>query len=179
MDTEKTRAALVTELADNSTGEITPQTLRDLLASVDSAYGGLYISTPAAVTMVASATDYLVGGVTTLVPGTKNFTMPSNMRLTSGSTSSRWSTIRASFTMSTDTAGTIYKFSVYKNGVKESGSEMGQRIAAGVDPSTVSLEWSTALTATDYIEIMVQDPESSGSNLTCNTGSVHITTQLV
>jgi len=53
-DTVRTLAALQSLLADNETGDISPQDLRDMLVSILGAYGGFYIH--------ASSTGHTLGG---------------------------------------------------------------------------------------------------------------------
>jgi hypothetical protein len=43
VDTVRTKAALLALLADNTTGDITPQVLRDVLVTVMGCYGGVHI----------------------------------------------------------------------------------------------------------------------------------------
>jgi hypothetical protein len=64
-DTQRTKAELETLLADNTTQQISPQDLRDLLESVAPSFGSLYVTTPAATTISGSGVWTKALGTTT------------------------------------------------------------------------------------------------------------------
>ena len=67
VDTARSLAALQVLLADNVSGDISPQDVRDLLVSVVPAQGGLAITTPAE-TVITNADWYPISGVWDLNP---------------------------------------------------------------------------------------------------------------
>jgi len=54
-DTVRTRSALLTLLADNTSRDISPQDMRDVLVSVHGVYGGLYVQDGSTLENVTSA----------------------------------------------------------------------------------------------------------------------------
>ena len=60
-DTQRTTAALLVLLADNTTGAITPQHLRDVLVSLQGGYGGLCAAVAAGALSVGVAAVKITG----------------------------------------------------------------------------------------------------------------------
>ena len=72
VDTVRTKTALEALLADNTTGAISPQDIRDLMASLQPAHGSLYVSSSAATT-INNTNDYEKVAGTTLTVNLLNF----------------------------------------------------------------------------------------------------------
>ena len=72
-DTQRTVAALQAILADNVTGDISAQDVRDMLVSLAPDHGEMYISTSAATTVSVKDTWYPISGTWALTGGAKNF----------------------------------------------------------------------------------------------------------
>lgn len=80
VDTARSISDLQTLLADNTSGGISAQKVRDMLVSLKAAYGGMYFTTPAATTPAGASTPLKALGATTagLLSG---FSMPTDNRL--------------------------------------------------------------------------------------------------
>jgi len=165
-DTIRTRASLETLLADNTTGAISPQDLRDLLATINGAHGVLYASAP-------GTTPSLTAGVPVMLPGTttlgdaSNVTMPSNMRLQVNPGISMSYHVHAVISLSSSVNGVFVNYYLYKNGVLVPESEQQRKIANGNDVGNMSLYWPMTLADGDYLEIFIES--SKVTTLTVET----------
>jgi len=166
-DTIRTRAALVTLLADNTAGAISEQDMRDFLATVDGANGSLYLSATGASASITPGTPVILGGTTTLGEA-NNVTMPSNWRLTSGAGATLTYEVRASVSVTTSSSNQVLTFSLYKNGAKVTGSDMKRKVGTGSDVGNASVSWVISLADTDYIEVFVDS--DSVTTVTSETG---------
>lgn len=83
VDTSRSASDLLTNLFQDgqADGSITPQDIRDLIASVLPPYGGLYFSTPAPTTISVQGTYYKVAGNTTVTNKSDDVSLPTDNRL--------------------------------------------------------------------------------------------------
>jgi hypothetical protein len=178
-DTISTRAALVALLADNTTGAISPQDLRDMLISIDAANGCLSVSASAATALTGAAypTNALLLAGTTALGLANNVSMPSNMRLRNDSGVSQRFSVRADVSMTSSVNNVVITFAIYKNGVLESGSEQSRKIGTGTDVGSLGLSWVVDLADTEYVEIYVQSDTTT--NLTAQYANLMVSSELI
>ena len=160
-DTQKTLAALQTQFADNTTGAISPQDLRDFLVSANSAYGSCYISTPAETT-ITDGTFTKAAGTTTSV-SLNRFTMPANNRLTYTGTPDCHFHGVISFSMSIATGtNKVLELGAYiYDDSGASGAVLAHSVvsrnAASTAIGTGALHFDATLSTNDYIELHVKN----------------------
>jgi hypothetical protein len=159
VDTVRSKSALATLFADNTSGSISPQDLRDFLETMHKSYGGLYISASAATTPGGTATPLKALGTTTAT-NLRNFTMPANNRLMYTGTPSIHTHGVISFTSSTASANKTLSYYVYHyddsagSGAVIAHSQMKRR-HSNTDVGTGALHFDVMLDTNDYIELWV------------------------
>ena len=159
-DTPRSVADLQVLLADNTVGAISPQDLRDLLASVVQPYGSLHFTTPAPTTPAGAALKAL--GTTTSV-NLSGFDMPVSNRLRYTGSVTRHAHIACSvsFTMggNNKVAGLyIYHFDASADsGAVLDHSHIERFVGTGADIGSTALHADVMMDINDYLEIWVEN----------------------
>ena len=156
-DTNRSLAELLILLADNTTGDISPQDIRDAVLSLTPAHGSMTVTTPGLTGVVTVNTPLKAAGVTGSTGTLHDYTMPLDNRLTFGGASPRETQIACSLSLTT--VGNNITVSIYlaRNGVIIPGSRMQQRIGTGADIQAISTSANFTLSDTDYIELWVEN----------------------
>lgn len=171
-DTQRSLADLQALFADNTTGNISPQDLRDFLLTMVSEHGGYAITAEAPTPIATPGTYVKAAGTTTIRPDTEGFDMPANNRLRYIGTIEKHVFIVATITFTTD-SGTnqIPAFRFAFNGVTDAQTTMKNDIKASGDFKVVTVLWDGHMNANDYAEIFLTN--------TISTAAVRITNMLV
>lgn len=164
-DTQRSLAALRLLLADNVTGAISEQDLRDFLESMRDPHGQLYISTPAATTVSGAGTFVKAAGVTTLESSPYLFDMPADNRLRYTGLVSTHVNVMASLSFSLSTGHRdVISAAIYKNGTLIPGTTITTDSApsAGVQRN-MAIFGNTEMAPNDYLEVWVTDETDTDS----------------
>lgn len=160
VDTVRTLSELQTLFADNTTGAISPQDLRDFLVSVSPPHGTMYRNVAAATTIVTPGT-YVKAAGTTTAGALNGFDMPADNRLryTGAATKHFHLVVSASFTMagSNDVIG----LKMAKNGVPMDESVQRRKVGTGTDIGSTAIHADAVLATNDYIELWVTNETDS------------------
>ncbi len=162
-DTRRTLTTLTgtTFVDGQSTNAITAQDARDLIVSLAPAYGGCYFSSGSGVTTVAGAGTFVILDTTNVVTTStqlRNFTSPSNGRLTYTGTPDIMAIIHASLSISATGAGTTIGANFLEGGsisLSSANQKWAVDPAVANRPDTFSLTAMRALSTNDYIECQV------------------------
>ena len=161
-DVFRTRAELLSLLADNTTGEISAQDLRDLVMSIVPAFGHIYLATPAATSIPSTGTWVKAAG-TTAAGDLYNFTSPTSNRLTLSASIPVRALILCSGSISAAAAAQQVRLRV---GVKNSASALTEVVLDLTDANT-SYAFSThlveSLQPNDWVELFVANDTSTSS----------------
>jgi len=168
-DTVRTLAALQALLADNATGEISPQDLRDMLVSV---YGSEWMSalavTPSGVTAIDEFDDDSFTGWTTVtVTGGQTITEANgglSINPTSAIETTDWNCILQSHSISTGEAVEVAVFGVLSDDADR--PIFGPVITDGTDTTSLMVAPMVQLDSTT--ETLFLYPSASASTLTAN-----------
>ena len=175
VDTVKTLAALQTQFADNTTGAISPQDLRDFLVSASPAYGSMYVSTPLE-TSIADGNFTKAAGTTTSVSLTR-FDMPADNRLRYVGTPDCHFHGVISFSMSIASGSNkVLELGAYiYDDSAASGAVLAHSVisrnAASTAVGTGALHFDVMLSTNDYIELHVKNTTDTTS-ITVNNAYV-------
>jgi len=164
-DTRRTLAALQALLADNATGDISPQDLRDFLVSAAPAYGALYVSSAAATTISVQGQGTKASGTTAEIKSSSDVTVATTNRLTY--TAAPDIDVLFLVSASVTSAGSSHNMalSVGENGTRIDSTQITRKIGTGSDKGSMMTFGMTTLSQNDYLEIMLQDDDGT-SNLT-------------
>lgn len=168
-DTSRSLATLATLLADNTTKDISPQDLRDMLASLTPPYGSFHIHPdidPPVETPIAVTGVYEKAEVYGAAPGTlRDFTVGTDGRLTFTGVADRHFHIAATLNLTCGVPNQIVGACIAKNGVAIDESQTRVVITAGSSIVTMALHYDLMLTTNDYIEVWLAN-HSTGNGLT-------------
>ena len=155
--TIRTNAALQTLFADNTTGAISPQDLRDFLDSIMGVYGGVLITSGVTGQVLVAATPEQLTEWT--ADGESNGATPAfaSNQITIDNAGVYAVFFQISFEGIT---GSTFDFSVYKNGSPLSPVIDCERKTANTDVGSASMTAHLTLAAADVLTIEV---ESSGN----------------
>jgi len=154
-DTERTKADLLALYADNTSGDISPQDLRDLVETMDRPVGFMVVSTPATTTIGVAGTYYLAAGTTTLYVS-RDFTMPQNNRLTYTGTPKILALVALSLTLSVSGTGNkTLAITLYKGGGEVSAKYRCRSTLTGATCRSYTIMALVSMTTNDYLEIWI------------------------
>lgn len=166
-DTRRSVADLISRLPDNTSGQISPQDIRDLLASVAPPYGSCYLSTTSQTSIAAVDTWTKVAGTTTS-RHLKEFTHSSN-RLTYTGVADVHIHCVASISMISAVNNQTFALRIAKNGDANNADSVASQIRRKVanlgDVGSTAIHFDTVMSTNDYIEVFVLN-ETSGGDMT-------------
>ena len=167
-DTRRTLAALQSLLADNESGAISAQDLRDFLVSATPVHGSLYVSTPVQ-TVIANPNEWTKTLGITTTAGLDGFDSPVAGRLRYTGTPDVFVTVVCTLSFTSVGNNLTLDFRLVKNatttGADTVASNIMQRVGTGADVASATLVFSGILSTNDYIELWVLD-EDDDSNMT-------------
>jgi hypothetical protein len=155
-DTQRTIAGLKAILPDNTSGDISPQDLRDFVESVRPGFSEMYVSTPAGTTINTPGTFEKVAGTTTLAsaPTPVNWSMPADNRLRYDGVADRVVRVSASISVTIPSGSNKeLRFRFAKNGTTQVDSEARQFMVVNSQVENVAVLGIFQLSTNDYIEV--------------------------
>ena len=157
-DVQRLQAAIIALYANNTSGDISPQDLRDLVVSIIPGWGGLYISTPVQTVIASGGTAVKMLGTTTAFD-VQNFTHSNNKLLYDGAPTSRffvWANVTFDIATGTDTVSV----QLFKDGSLITGAE-SRSVNTAALPNTVSVMASVSLATNSYVEIYIENEDTT------------------
>ena len=168
-DTMRSLATLATLLADNTSGAISAQDLRDaVLATVQPGHGEIYVSSSSATTISTADTWTEVSGTFTLSSPAMNWDMNTNGQLRYTGAADRVCHIAASFSMTAAGNNKNISLGVAKNGTVLTPSIVNRQIGTGADEGTGAMHAFTTMTTNDYLSVVVRN-NTDTTNVTLTT----------
>lgn len=154
-ETQRTLAALLTILADNTTGQISPEDVRDIVETLRAGHAELSLSSSAETSIATVDTFVKAAGTTTLSANAHNWTMPQDNRLTYGGTVARVVHVACSLSMTAAANNKLARLAIAKNGTIVTASEVQRFIATGADVGSTALHSMVSVDPTDYLEVWI------------------------
>lgn len=165
-DTQRSKSALATLLADNVSGDISPQDVRDFLETMHPGYASCYISTPAATTISDSTNYFKCGGTTTDISlhrfdGKTALAVDNRLKYTGSPNVHIHGACTISFTIASGT-NKVLEFDVYHyDDSAASGAVLGSSKvtvnASSTAAQSTALHFDVMLEQNDYIELHVKN----------------------
>lgn len=152
VDTVKTVTQLQALLADNTSGDISPQDVRDFLVSCAPPYGAMSRLVAAATAVAVPGTYYKAAG-TTVLGNASNFDMPVDNRLRYTGAASKHMHIVVSASFTTAGVNNIIGLKVAKNGVLLDDSIQRRKVGTGSDIGSTAVHADAQLVTNDYLEL--------------------------
>lgn len=160
-DTQRTKSSLATLLADNTSGDISAQDQRDFLETMDGAYGHIWFSSETGTTPAGAGTALKALGTTTSQT-LKNFTMPSNNRLTYTGDPTVPVFVRFFGYYSVATAADICTVRIAKNDSVLSPQVFSEPSGNAI-LTPIQIEASTTLDTDDYVELWLTNEDGTNA----------------
>jgi hypothetical protein len=171
VDTDRTIASLQSLLADNTTGDISAQDVRDLLVSLSVKYGDMYVSTPAATTISNTTSYFDAAGTWTAGSELKQFDMNTNGQLRYIGTPSIEVVVFATASITVAGSNDVIHLEFRKNGTDVAGSDAVRKVGTGSDVGAFSVIGITGMATNDYITIAFRN-ETAADNVTAEEAHV-------
>lgn len=172
-ETQRTLTALLTILADNTTGQISPEDVRDIVETLRSGHAEIFVSSAAESTIDSQNVYVKAAGTTTLSANSHNWSMPTDNRLTYGGTVARVVHIAASVSMTSAGNNKIAKLAIAKNGTVLEASEVQRFVSTGADVGSTALHAFTSVNPTDYLEVWIANG-TDAVNMTLTTFNLFV-----
>ncbi len=184
-DTVRTIAELQTLLADNTTGDISPQDLRDFMETFRHDHGEISLTTPVETSLASDNSWTKVAGTTAVTTGSlmrMDDDSGTNNRLRYTGTTTRILHIAVSISMFGPTSGQNYQFAIIKNALlsttvdpndtiddpASAASVIQRRITASAEVGATALHAFITVEPNDYIELFTRNIDTS-ANITVQT----------
>lgn len=173
-DTQRNLDALQTLLADNATGDISPQDLRDMLVSMYPGHAQAYVSTPAATTLADTSTWVQVAGTYTLSASAYLWTMAVNGRLVCGADTARDVSVMATVSMTAANNNVVTEWVVVVDGVPDLNTLVQRKIGTGADVGALAVMGHVTVSPGSYVCLMCRNT-TSASDVTATALNMTLT----
>ena len=181
LGTQQTVTALVTTLADNSTGAISAQDVRDMGESLRIPFGQIYESANSTATTISDSVTYVEVAMsgTSLTAGAYLFDEPANGRIRYTGTNPMMLRVNCTATIIT-ASGTaqVLRFALGKNGTADASSAVEYKHLIAADQATVTCNLLVSVVQNDYVSLMVKNTTDTvnvtGTYLTLNATGIII-----
>lgn len=179
-DTLRTKSAVLSLLADNNVGAISPQDIRDTVISLLNDHGQLYqAGTPAATTISTQDTWTLANIVTpTLLGGPERFDNPSGHRLRYTGGETRRFNVMVFGALSLTTPAHDLSVGIARNGSIQTQANNKLSVVTGINFAAFCLGGQIALGSNDYVELYLQN-NTNTDNITVEQMSMFAQGMLV
>lgn len=172
VDTLRTWSALQTILADNATGDISPQDVRDLLATLAMNHGQITEVGNAAATVISDTTSFfevtLTAPATSAISafqGSADFDQPADGRLRYLGTPTRMFHVMGTVSFTAASNNQEIHMQMGKSGSPSAEAEIRRKIATGVDVGSTAIHWITSLATNEYLSVFAKNV-TTASNIT-------------
>jgi len=179
-DTQRPVATILALLGNNTTGDISPQDLRDAFVSWRNAHGQLYVTTPTATT-ISDTTNYFetVEPTWALSSGAHLWDESGgNGRLTYTGTAPMTCHVAASVSFTVAGVNDIVHLRIGKNATADPASEASRFVSTGADVGSTALHLITSVSTGDYLSLWVRN-ESGTDNVTLQYANLQVVSMLI
>lgn len=160
---QRTPAELLLLYADNTTGEISPQDLRDFVDSVEAPHGRVHMTTPAPTTITTPGTFVKAQGTWGVSGMTHAVTPTTTGRMTYTGTKQRHFHIVCNAAIRCASDNQVIGIGAGIGGIVDPDSIMRQTIGTGTDYHTMVIHADEHLDINDYIEVFVTNYTSTAA----------------
>jgi hypothetical protein len=161
-DTMRTLSALATLLADNETGAINPQDIRDaILATVQPGYAEMSVTASAATTHADTSTWSEVAGTWALTDASDHWAMAVNGRLNYTGAAVREVNISAAISMTAAGVNVVTEWAIGIDGVPLTPSIIRRKISTGADVGAAAVFGHADISPGSYISLMCRNITSA------------------
>ena len=159
-DTIRDRDTLLALLADNSSRDISPQDIRDMLVSVHGVYGGLYVQDGVMAQAGVGITPAKMTGWAGNLPAAGMTPDHANDQVTVGTDGVYVAWCQVSFI---GAASTEYQAHLRVNGAEQAE---GWHAAGGIDPVGAGFVAVKSLSAADILTVYIESDDAGGQDFT-------------
>ncbi len=177
-DTKRTLATLQSLLADNATGDISEQDVRDLLVSLQGSHGTIGVQGNAVATVIPDTVAYVEMAPVTALGEAQGFDQSANGRLRYIGAPGIAVAVTAIVTLQTASANQDIFLRIGKNGTEDAESEQRVKKLVGADNVVVALQLLDQAVLSDYYSLLVRNT-TTGSNATAVNLSLMAMTRMV
>lgn len=157
-DTMRSLATLASLLADNSSGSVSAQDLRDaVIATLPPGYAAAYISSSAATDPSDTSTWLQAAGTWTLSDTNGNWSMGTNGRWQWDGAADREVNISVAFSMTCEGNNKQTQWGIAKNGTIIDGSIIQRYVSTGADIGAAAVTAHTDVTTGDYLTLVCRN----------------------
>ena len=169
-DTRRTLAAILTLFANNVSGDISPQDLRDFVVSSHPAHGEIDVSSAAETTINTINVWEDAAGTWVLADGTE-FDMNTNgqLRYTGAATETFEVAMHCSMTAAGNNK--VWELGIGKNSTIIPYSFVRRKVATGADVGAAATSTIVSLDPNDYLTLMVRNT-TDATNVTIELGGI-------
>lgn len=168
-ETPKVLSALLAQLPDNTTGDISPEDIRDAVVSLFPSRGQIDLTAGASTSFALTNTWYKLAGTTALdaTLGQDGFSMPGNNELRATKAVNQVLLCTANVEVTCGANNKVFGMTFAKNGTAVGTFHVSQKMASGGEPYFFSFSGLIPVVANDIISVYVRN-ETDTTALTTN-----------
>lgn len=174
-DTQRSIAQILALLADNSSGDISPQDLRDAFVTWKMRHGQIYVASGGgAATTVSNTADYFECNASTwtLSSGAADFDESGgNGRLTYTGVADVMLHVACTISFTAASNNQVLHFRLGKSGTTDAASEVQFKIGTGSDVGSTAIHLIVSLSTGQYLSLFVRN-ETSAANVTVSVANL-------
>ena len=170
-DTKRTLAEILTLLADNVTGNISEQDIRDAIVTIHGGHGELTITSAAETTIPDTVTWVMDAGVWAIDSDPHQWDMNTNGQLRYTGAPTRTVFVTGSMSMIAAASNKVYSIGVAKNGTIIDSSIMQRKIGTAADVGMGNVQAHVNVDTNDYLTLVVKG-ETDDTNITFTHGNL-------
>ena len=167
-ETRRSIEELLILLADNTTGQISPQDVRDMFMSLANPFGSIHVDVSIE-TVIANADEWTKVLGTTAAGHLRDFDMPSDGRIRYTGEAPVHVHVASSFTLETASNNQVIGIRIVKSGDAEDpdskASAVRLKLASAGGIESTAIHFDSVMENGDYLELFVEN-ETSASNVT-------------
>ena len=173
-DTARSISDLLTTLFQDgqAAGAITPQDMRDLIVSLESAHGSVTLEGNSTETVISVAGTFVACGGTFTAGGTpSSMTETTGGRLTYTGAPDRYFHVTCALSMTAAASNKLIGLGLAKNGTLI-GTGINRQVGTGTDQGAAAVVASVTLSTNDYIELYVTN-KTDTANVTITEAAMY------
>jgi len=165
--TSRSISALNLLFPDQTSGDISPQDDRDLIATFTPGYAQMFISSSAPTTIAVATTFVKAAGTTTLTtdPTALNWTMPTDNRLAYGGTPDRVVMVTCAISLQAVGTNVDLKWRLAKTGTTIADTEITRKVVVASENGAAAISGLVEMSNGDYLELWTAN-DTDTTNLT-------------
>ncbi len=168
-DTQRSQSELQVLFADNESGAITPQALRDFLESCHPSHGALHFTDPGTPTTITQASTFVVAANTASLQLAHRYDQPASGRLRYTGRVVAHTLVHFAGSVTGAASNQVVRIALAINGIIQVPSYVRTKLGSAGDDQAIATHLLVDLNPNDYLEVWLAN-DTGANNITVEHG---------